>query len=359
MPSRKEIQWSQLRVGALVLAAMAVLTAVIFLISGSTGGIFSPKFRLRAYFPNASGLKNGAPVTLEGVTIGNVVRMNVVPRHEPNPVEVIMQVGMTSAGGIHTDSTATIAQAGVLGDSYVDIDSNHATGPAPPPNGAVLKASGAPTVQDVIQSSQQTIQHIQGLTIKLEGLVEDLSSRKGLVGELINDPALAEKVLSIATNLQKVTDAVSNGQGTLGKLTTDDTLYQKALLAVDRLDQITASLQTGQGTAGKLLKDDALYNNLNSAAANTKDLVASINAGHGAMGKLAKDPAFAKKLDDTVSNLDSILKKINQGHGTLGQLVENRDLYDHADQTLDEAQQLFQAFRADPKKYLQIHMKLF
>lgn len=359
MPSRKEIQWSQLRVGALVLTAMAVLIAVIFLISGSTGGLFSQKLRLRAYFPNASGLKNGAPVTLQGVTIGNVVRMNIVPSHRHDPVEVVMEVGLRAAVGIHTDSTATITQAGVLGDSYVDIDSTQAGGPAPPPNDTVLKASGAPNVQAVIQSSQEAIQHIQSLTIKLEGLVTDLSSKKGLVGELINDPKLAKKVLSIATNLQKVTDAISNGQGTLGKLTTDDALYTKALTAVDRLDQITASLQAGQGTAGKLLKDDTLYKNLNSAVANTRELVAGINAGRGAMGKIVKDPAFAKKLDDTVSNLDSILHKINQGQGTLGQLVQNRTLYDHADQALDQAQQLIQAFRADPKKYLQIHMRIF
>lgn len=359
MPSRKEIQWSQLRVGVLVVAAMAVLIGVIFLISGSTGGLFSQKLRLRTYFPNAGGLKNGAPVTLEGVTVGNVVRMIIVPSHNPNPVEVIMQIGLAGAAGIHTDSTATITQAGVLGDSYVDIDSTHATGPNPPPNDAVLKASGSPTVQDVIQTSQQSIEHIQALTIKLETLVDSLNSKSGLVGTLINDPQLAKKVRSIATNLQTVTDAISSGKGTLGKLTTDDTLYQHALTAVDRLDQITASLQAGQGTAGKLLKDDTLYNNLNSAVANTKELVAGINAGHGAMGKIVKDPAFAKKLDDTVSNLDSILTKINQGQGTLGQMVQNRTLYDHADQALDQAQQLLQEFRADPKKYLQIHMRIF
>ena len=74
---------------------------------------------------------------------------------------------------------------------------------------------------------------------------------------------------------------------------------------------------------------------------------------------MAKDPAFAKKLDDTVTNLDGILKSINAGQGTLGQLVKNRTLYDHADQTLDQAQQLLQAFRDNPKKYLQIHMKVF
>ena len=37
MPSRKEIQWSQLKVGALVLVALAVLTAIIFLMTGILG----------------------------------------------------------------------------------------------------------------------------------------------------------------------------------------------------------------------------------------------------------------------------------------------------------------------------------
>ena len=93
MPSRKEIQWSQLRVGALVLAATAVLIGLIFLMSGSSGGLFAQKIVLRCYFENAAGVKNGAPVTLEGVTIGNVIHVRVVPDRNPTPVEVTMQVG--------------------------------------------------------------------------------------------------------------------------------------------------------------------------------------------------------------------------------------------------------------------------
>ena len=85
---------------------------------------------LRAYFENAAGLKDGAPVTLEGVTIGNVIHVRVVPERNPTPVEVTMQVGQEFLRDLHTDSTASIAQAGVLGDSYVDINSTHATGPA-------------------------------------------------------------------------------------------------------------------------------------------------------------------------------------------------------------------------------------
>ncbi|HZB87787.1 MAG TPA: MlaD family protein, partial [Terracidiphilus sp.] len=153
MPSRKEIQWSQLKVGALVLVATAVLLGLIFLMSGSTGGIFAPKLVLRSYFANAAGVKSGAPVTLEGVTIGNVTNIRVVPDRNPTPVEVIMKVGVESIRDLHTDSTTSIAQAGVLGDSYVDIDSSNASGPRPA-NNAELKATGSPSIQDVIRTSQ-------------------------------------------------------------------------------------------------------------------------------------------------------------------------------------------------------------
>ena len=62
--------------------------------------------------------------------------------------------------------------------------------------------------------------------------------------------------------------------------------------------------------------------------------------GQGALGKLSKDPDFAKKLDDTVTRLDSILTGLDEGKGTMGQLLHNRSLYDHTDQTMDQAQQL-------------------
>jgi len=69
--------------------------------------------------------------------------------------------------------------------------------------------------------------------------------------------------------------------------------------------------------------------------------------------------SFAAKLDDTISRLDGILKGVEEGKGTLGQLVQNRALYDHADQTLDQAQMLVKGMREDPKKYLVIRLKLF
>ena len=358
MPSRKEIQWSQLRVGALVLVAVAVLVGLIFLMSGSTGGIFAPKLKMRSYFTNASGLKDGAPVTLEGVTIGNVLHIRVVPERNPTPVEVTMRVGEEYLRDIHVNSTTSIAQAGVLGDSYLDIDSSRASGP-PPANNAELRATESPNIQSVISTSQDSIQEISTLIRKIDILMDSINSKKGTVGELINDPAYYAKISRITDHLEKITSEISEGQGTIGKLINDDTLYSRANSAIDNVDRITASLDQGQGTAGKLLKDDSLYNNLNTTVTSANNLIAQINAGKGSIGKLARDPAFAQKLDDTVTRLDSILTTVDEGKGTIGQLVQNRSLYDHVDQTMDQAQQLVKAIREDPKKYFIIRLKVF
>ena len=358
MPSRKEIQWSQLRVGALVLAAMAVLVGLILLMSGQSGGLFERKLVLRSYFENAAGLKDGAPVTLEGVTIGNVIHVRVVADRNPTPVEVSMRVGHEFVPNLHVDSTATISQAGVLGDSYVDLSSAHASGP-PPANNAELKAGGAPSIQDVVRNSNESLIETNKLLHKVEITIDAVNSRRGTAGELINNPDLYHKISRIADDLETISSAVADGKGSLGKLVNDDTLYNRANAAIDRLNKITIALDEGKGSAGKFIKDDALYNNLNAAAANANQMVAEINAGHGALGMLAKDPAFAAKLDDTVTRLDGFLKGLDEGKGTLGQLAQNRALYDHTDQMVGQAEQLVKSIREDPKKYLVIRMKVF
>ena len=326
--------------------------------NGTSGGLFGQKLYVRAYFANAAGLKDGAVVSLDGVTIGNVKKTRVVPERNPFPVEVTMQVGKKYWQFIHTDSTARIAPAGVLGDSFVDIDSRRATGP-PPLDNSELKVSSSPTIEDVVNSSQVSIEDIDQLMKKIGTLIDAINSSRGTFGEIINDPVMKKNVSSIAANLQTVTQAMVDGKGSLGKFINDDSLYTKLNSTVDQLNSIVSDINAGKGTAGKLLKDETAYNNFNSAVKNLNDVLASINSGKGAMGQLVKDPDEAKRLNDAITNLDGILKSVNAGEGSAGQFVKNRTFYDHADQTMDQAQQLIKSIREDPKKYLVIRMKVF
>ena len=358
MPGQQEVRWSQLKVGVLVLVAICALIALVFLMSGASGGFWSGHVKLRSYFENSAGLKNGAPVNLDGVTVGNVVAINVDRSRPLTPVEVVMKINAQRAKDIPADAKASLETAGVLGDTMVDIDSRQAVGP-PVQNGAMLPTNETPDLQDVIQASQGTIQQLDTILGKVNDLVGTLNSDKGSIGMLINNRELYDKGIKTLDQLSALVDYVSNGQGSLGKLIKDDTMYNRLNHMVAQADDITTGLNQGKGTAGKLLKDDTLYNELKSTTHNLDEITATINSGQGSLGVLLKDPRTARKLSDSVSQLDLLLKQVNSGQGTIGQLMKNRDLYDQLDQTAQQAKGLMTAIRKNPKKYLTIHMKVF
>ena len=89
-----------------------------------------------------------------------------------------MEVGADSLPALHTDSTTSIAQAGVLGDSFVDISSTKATGPRPA-NGAVLQSRNVPSIQEVVDSSQDALVQITAMMKKVNVLLDTLNSTGG------------------------------------------------------------------------------------------------------------------------------------------------------------------------------------
>ena len=95
MPSQQEVRWSQLKVGVIVAISLTLLIVLIFLLTSVQGtSLFSKKITVHTYFENSAGLKEGAPVNLQGVTIGNVTKVQVVntPERKLTPVEAIMKL---------------------------------------------------------------------------------------------------------------------------------------------------------------------------------------------------------------------------------------------------------------------------
>jgi phospholipid/cholesterol/gamma-HCH transport system substrate-binding protein len=342
----------------LVLIALIALTALIFLMSGNTGGFFQGRILLRSYFENSAGLKIGAPVNLEGVTIGSVKTIKIVPSRQLTPVEVTMKISKQYQSALKSDSKSSLDTIGVLGDTVVDIDSKFATG-GPVQNGGELKTTETPNLSDVIKSSQGTIEQLNTILAKVDNLVDSLNSGKGSIGQLINDPTLYNKALLTLNQLQSLVDQVSNGKGSIGKLVSDDTLYNRANDTVGRLQNIANELDSGKGSMGKLLKDDALYNNLKQSTQNLNEILAQINSGKGSIGMLTKNQEFADKLNDTVTKLNSVLTQVDSGDGTIGKLLKDPTLYNHTDQLITNTTDLIAAVRKDPKKYLTIRLKIF
>ncbi len=361
MPSQQEVKWSQLKVGVIVLVSVVLLSTLLFLMTSSNGVTpFQPKLTAYIYFDNANGLKNGAPVSLSGVTIGEVKRVTIVtdPSRKLTPIRVEMKLNPKYHSSLHTDTRAALSTVGVLGDTIVDLDSKTATGPEMP-DFAELKTMNTPSIADVIKSSQGTIESVNVTLAKLDGIVEDIHAGKGTAGKLVEDPQLYENANKTLEQLRLLTSSINGGHGNIGKLLNDDSLYNKLNDAAANLDKVSTDLAQGHGSAGKLLHDETLYNNLNSSLAHLNSILGEADAGKGALGLMTKDPVFAKKLDDTVTNLDTLLSGVNQGKGTLGKFATDTAAYDNLNKLLESSDDLVKTIRSDPKKYLTIHMKIF
>jgi len=359
VPSQKQLKWSELKVGLTVLAACITLGVLIFLMSG-TGGLFSTKIKLKSYFDNANGLREGAPVRLAGVDIGNVTNILVVRDRtkQLTPVEVTMKVNTHYRFNLRKDSLTLLSTAGVLGETYIDIDSSQAKGPQAE-DGDVLPSREVPDFGDMVRAGQGTLQNMDALIKRLDRIVAFVESGQGSVGKLLYDPALYNRLNATVTESQGLVNQVAQGKGTLGKLFSDEELYQKVNGTVDKLNTVIDDLNAGKGSAGKFLKDPALYNTANDTIANVKKLTDDINAGKGAIGKLAKDEEFAHKLQNVMDKLSTISDRLESGEGTAGKLLRDPSLFTDADQMLVETRGLVKSIRENPKKYLTIHFKVF
>ncbi len=361
MPSQQEVRWSQLKIGVIVLVAAVVLVTLLFLMTSSSGlGIFSHKITVTTYFENSAGLKEGAAVELQGVTIGTVKSIAVTndPARKLTPVQTVMKLDTKYQKNLKKDSKASLSTVGVLGDTVVDINSQYAVGPELQ-TGDELKTLETPNLQDVVKASQGTIESLNVILAKMNTIVDNLQNGKGSVGQLINNPDLYNKANGTVDELHKLTVNLNSGKGSVGKLVSDDAMYNRLNSAVGRLDSLVAGLQNGQGTAGKLLKDDTLYNNLNATLAQANKLLTDANQGKGAIGLLVNDPKFRKQIEDTMTQVNSLVAGVENGRGTLGRLATDNTAYTNLNKLLTESTTLVTTIRQDPKKYLTIHLKLF
>src|SRR5260370_8091380 len=139
--STRNIGLSELRVGLLVLIAIAVLVVLILNASGEINP-FKSHLHLRARFADANGLREGSEVRLAGVRIGKVSRLRLRTASEggtaPNPqrIEVFLTIdtkidGVPATDRIRTDSTANQEAPSILGSEMM-INITPVTPLAPP-----------------------------------------------------------------------------------------------------------------------------------------------------------------------------------------------------------------------------------
>jgi len=342
----------------MVVVSLVLFAIAVFFISGQVG-FFTPHYTLKAYFPGAGDLRDGAQVRLAGIAVGNVARIRISPYNDPQrAVELDLKIARTYQNDIRADSVASLETVGLLGDSYVNI-TRGASGQEPIADDGALKTAQKADIAAVVQNTNEVIMNLNTLSAKLGDITTQIQAGKGSMGKLLYDQTLYNKMDATVSGMQTLVDRAQRGEGTIGKLMLDETLYNRTLATLDRLNQVIDDVQHGGGSLAKFISDPSAYNNLNRLMTNGNTLIDGINQGHGTLGKLAKDEQFYDRMNSTLAHLDTITTRIDQGQGTLGKLSTDPTLFNNLSESSQSLKEFLADLRKNPKKYLSIKMHLF
>jgi phospholipid/cholesterol/gamma-HCH transport system substrate-binding protein len=361
MALRKQLTWTELRVGLFVLVGLFVIAVGTFYVTGA--GFWGPKYRLRTYLPDVSGLSTGAPVRIDGVNVGNVETLRLIPRtstqvpDKNKNIEVIMRLDRRFQGDILTDSAASLVTEGLLGNKYVNITRGF-TG-LPLKEGQEVPGVAPKGLEEVMDRSSALLANLQAVAADMHSIIGDVKKGKGNLGKLLTDETAYNNLNAMLANGNKMIGDIRDGKGTIGKLVATDEMYNKVGAVVDNANSIMGDVRAQKGTLGKLLYDTALYDQVKEAVGNTNGMIGDVRSGKGSLGKLATDDALYNKLRDTSTNLANATAKLNDNTTTAGKLFSDPQLYDNLTGLTGDLRLLIGDFRQNPKKFLHFKVTIF
>lgn len=346
MARTHSLAWSQLKIGILGVAALA-LAAMLIVAVGGQGGFAWQRYALKTKFHDIAGLKTGAVVRVAGVDVGKVTDI----RFSGAEVEVTMEVNEAQQERITEQSRASIGSLSLLGEPIIVI--------SPSSEGRRLADGDFIHSEPAAGGIAGLAQPVQTGVEELTRLITDIRSGKGTVGRLMTDEALYTEFTALLGSAEGVVAGINRGQGTLGKLARDEAAYRELNAALSNLNEMTRRIRAGEGSLGRLLNDDALAKSLSNTANSFDEIGAKLNRGEGTAGKLLTDQAVYDRLNAITERVDKLVGAIQTGQGTAGQLVNDKQLYDNMNGAATELRSLIADIRKDPRKYLNVRVSIF
>lgn len=306
------ITWEQVRVGLFIMAGLAMMATLIFLVGG-TGHVFGKRYQLVTLLKSAAGLVPGAAVQLAGQNVGQVEDIRFIdPSERPATGEAIavwLAINEDVRDQIRSDSRAQVRTQGLLGDRVIDIRPGTAEARVLLPLDTVAAASSLDYDQ-VLAEGAAAITDLVTVTGNLAVLTASVLEGEGTLGQLVSDERLYESLVSLSVRLDTIAAIAASPESSIGRLIRDEELYFGIRSAVASFDSVAASLARGEGSIGKLVRSDSLYVDLRSVVQRTDSLLALLQSGDGAAGRLMTDDELYEEILRTIVELNAVLSDL-------------------------------------------------
>lgn len=298
----KKIFTREILIGLILVISLSILFIGIDFLKGIN--VFKSSNLYYVAFKDVSGLAEAAPVTLNGMKVGQVTGMEYDYEH---PGNVLVEVNLDSSVKLTKDTKFTKAVS-LLGTGALAIEMA--------PGNSYVEAGS-----------------------EMEG-----ESQKDMMADISTEvlPQVVEMLPKLNSILAHVDSLAANPA------------LQKT---VTRLDAISANIELLTARlAATSQRIDPMVSNVNGL---TKDLTA-ISADLKRLSAELKELPLSETMDNvksTTANLKTFTGKLNGTDSSLGLLLNDRGLYDHIDSTVNSLDSLLIDLKAHPKKY--VNFKLF
>ena len=297
----------EIKVGLLIIAGL-VATIVMVLLSDRLH--FEHNYHVKAFLPDAGGLRAHSPVTLSGIRIGEVERLSTVEDPRGN---VMVMLKVNQEYRLPVGAKLTIASSGIFGDSYLAFAGTH------DPRGQLLPLDGSAEV--VANPGFFDTASLQAQKI-LEGASDLLGSdNRQEVKRLVKNAAdLAESASRVAraaeAQTQSLADTLTHIRALSDQLHEDvATLSRSSEQVMTHLDHLLATVETRADQIGSKATDSLAK--VDSLVAHSDQLIV------GNSDELTKTLAALRQLVERGAH---IADAISNGDGVVGQLLLSRDL---------------------------------
>lgn len=311
---------NEIKVGLLVLIAIAVLAFFVVKIEGIGGFDDQNTYAVDVLFDNAAGLMVDDPVQVAGIQVGKVTDVALTPDGRAR-----VTLRLSRGVQLRQDAQAVVGSTGMLGDRVLDLRPGSADAPPVPDGGSIV--GGEPVSIDQLvsvmssiagnlESTSETISRVLGSEEGEASLRHILANMESLSGQL--DTLIADNRVSVDRSLGTLDETLGNLNHMAGSLNENLPRLVEDMRALSA--EVSGVLADNEGEIDEATENlRVMSERLDRSAADLEEFIAKMNRGEGSVSRLVNEPETVDRLnealdavDDTLAAADTFFRRVGE-----------------------------------------------
>ena len=287
----------------------------------------------KVYYDDVDGLKPGTLVRINGVDVGNVAAIELLPDEVD---KVLVLIDLESGTEIPKDTRAVLVSVGFMGGKAINLEyDTPCSGSSCAESGATLTGVSRGLLGSMVGKEDME----NYVEIVKEGLTEVLDTLNTMILDEDSDSP-------IARSMRDLSNTMANLNSSTGQL---DNMLRRSSGDIEgtlsNINELTGTLESQKARIENILANaDTLTSQL--AQADIQQTLAEVDSAIKGL------QSTLQTADQALAGISSVVNQLNNGSGTLGRLIQDDRLYNNLNQMTTQADSLFDDFQDRPYRYM-------